>query len=1052
MRAKPAVILLLSLFAMASLLQGEESRRQVRINGRTLFVPEGFDVELAAGPPLVERPICVSFDPEGHLYVAESSGSNAPVQQQLKERPHRILRLEDTDGDGVFDRRTVFADRMMFPEGVLWYRGSVYVAAPPSIWKLTDTDGDGVADVRQEWFLGKTLTHCANDLHGPYLGPEGWLYWCKGAFAKQTYPRFDGPPFVTSAAHVFRCPPDAPIEPNTNAIDPRYVEPVMTGGMDNPVEVVFTPEGEPIFSTTFLVHPAGGLRDGLIHAVYGGMFGKAHRVLDGHPRTGDLLPPLLHMGPAAACGLERYRSGVFGPDFRDNLFVCSFNLHQVFRVTLAEEGAGYTAKAKPFFGSPEIDFHPTDVAEDAEGSLLVVDTGGWYKLCCPSSQLWKPDVLGAIYRIRKRGAKGPNDPRGQRVAWNKLSSDELARLLGDPRPAVAERAIEEAARRGDTSTVEALGQALRRAPAWRARVRAIWALARIGSDSALRQVQSALSDKNHRVRRAALHVASVLRMKAARDSLVELLNDEDPFVRRRAAEALGRLRDPSAVPHLLRGAARTKGDRWLEHAIIYALIEIDAPEPTRAGLEADDPRTQSAALVALDQMRHGDLRPAEVLRFLEATDQHLRRTALWVLKGHPDWAPDSAAYLAKRLALVSSRPEIRSEVRELLIAFSTAPTTQRLLAHTLNATRDPEIERFVLETMRDARVGPLPQAWVPALQRLLSPENPNNGVARNLAVDVLYAHRPRSVQAAVFAETLLSIAKDRGVPEVTRLKALACLPPNQYGLSDELFRFVLNQLDPTKPVAVRSLAAEALARAGLKKAQLLAVTERIPNLGPLDLEALLPVYRVVSDGEVVQRLREALLHAPARTGLNLNLIQEQKGRYSAAVQEILTEVANRVQEEIAERRQKIVELLKSLPPGDIRRGQAVFNSEKAACSSCHAIGYLGGRVGPDLTRIGRVRSKLELLEAIVDPSASIIRSYEPVLVMTSDGRVINGLVTERTPDELVLVTGPNQYERVPVDQVEAMKQSTVSVMPAGLDQQLTRQELADLLEFLSNCR
>jgi len=132
-----------------------------------ITVPEGFEIELAAGPPLVERPMIVDMDDQGRLYVAESSGSNDPVQQQLAERPHSILRLEDTDGDGRYDTRTVFADKMMLPEGVLWHDGSVYVAAPPSIWKLTDTDGAGVADERVEWFDAKTLTSCAKDRHGP---------------------------------------------------------------------------------------------------------------------------------------------------------------------------------------------------------------------------------------------------------------------------------------------------------------------------------------------------------------------------------------------------------------------------------------------------------------------------------------------------------------------------------------------------------------------------------------------------------------------------------------------------------------------------------------------------------------------------------------------------------------------------------------------------------------------------------------------------------------------------------------------------------------------
>ena len=153
----------------------------------SLTVPAGFEIRLVAGPPMVNRPIAADFDEQGRLYVTDSSGSNDKVEKQLEEKPHRIVRLEDRDGDGVYDTSHVFADRMMLPEGAMWFDGSLYVAAPPSIWKLTDTDDDGVADRREEWFAGKTLTFCANDLHGPYLGPDGWIYWTKGAFASQTY-------------------------------------------------------------------------------------------------------------------------------------------------------------------------------------------------------------------------------------------------------------------------------------------------------------------------------------------------------------------------------------------------------------------------------------------------------------------------------------------------------------------------------------------------------------------------------------------------------------------------------------------------------------------------------------------------------------------------------------------------------------------------------------------------------------------------------------------------------------------------------------------------
>src|SRR5439155_10512716 len=117
-----------------------------------LKVRYGFDVARVAGPPLVDRPIVAHFDELGRLYVADSSGSNDKVEIQLQQKPHRIVRLEDTDGDGRFDKSVVFADKMMFPEGTMWFDGSLYVAAPPSIWKLTDTNGDGIADQREEWF------------------------------------------------------------------------------------------------------------------------------------------------------------------------------------------------------------------------------------------------------------------------------------------------------------------------------------------------------------------------------------------------------------------------------------------------------------------------------------------------------------------------------------------------------------------------------------------------------------------------------------------------------------------------------------------------------------------------------------------------------------------------------------------------------------------------------------------------------------------------------------------------------------------------------------
>jgi putative heme-binding domain-containing protein len=154
----------------------------------------------------------------------------------------------------------------------------------------------------------------------------------------------------------------------------------------------------------------------------------------------------------------------------------------------------------------------------------------------------------------------------------------------------------------------------------------------------------------------------------------------------------------------------------------------------------------------------------------------------------------------------------------------------------------------------------------------------------------------------------------------------------------------------------------------------------------------------------------------------------------------------------ADRRGHLEALLGQLGGGDVRRGQAIFNGPKAACVTCHAIGYVGGKLGPDLSKIGQVRADRDLLESIVYPSASFVRSYEPVSVATRDGRVFSGLLKKDGPDEIIIAVAADRDERVARDQVEEVAPGTVSVMPAGLDRQLTPGELADLIAFLKACR
>jgi len=520
---------------------------KVAIGPHNFTIPEGYVLKQVAAPPLVQRPIHMSFDEAGALYVTDSSGNSDKAPVQLKDPKHRVLRLVDRDGDGVFDESTVFAEGLPFPEGILVHDGAVYVGAPPHIWKLRDTDGDHVADERTSWFDGGSIEGCGNDLHGPYLGPDGFFYWCKGAFAPQVHELSNGKVLKSSAAHIYRARPDG-----------SQLEVVITGGMNNPVGLAFSESGERFLSGTFFDPSRPGRRDGILHAVYGGVYGKKHeRVLAQHPRTGDLLPILTQMGPAAPSGIVMPRSDALG--LKGDLLCANFNLRRVSRHRLSRNGSSYEMETRSFIESDRSEFHPTDVIEDADGSLLVADTGGWYMICCPRSKASKPEVLGAIYRIEERGASVARDPRGLKLNWRK---PEVA-WLSDARPAVVKRAIEALAQESRIGELRGAG----------ARVPAVWTLHRIPGESARAAVRTFLRDADPDARAAAIHSVALWRDSAAVDRLVERLTAAEPMERRLAAMALGRIGDRRAVKPLL-AAGTEPMDAFLRHAILYALFEI----------------------------------------------------------------------------------------------------------------------------------------------------------------------------------------------------------------------------------------------------------------------------------------------------------------------------------------------------------------------------------------------------------------------------------------------------------------------------------------------
>jgi len=1024
-------------------------------------VPAGMTVELAAGPPLVSHPIMACFDDRGRLFVAESAGLNLSAGDLEKELPNSIRMLEDTDGDGRFDHSTVFADRMTFPMGGTWHDGALYVASPPSIWRLEDTNGDGVADRRETLVNHFGYTGNAASIHGCFTGPDGRLYWCDGYHGHEFR---DAQGRVTSkrkGSYIFSCRPDG-----------SDVRIHCGGGMDNPVEVDFTDEGEMLGTVNiFYTRPR---EDCLVHWLYGGAYPHREQVLDELQTTGELLGPAHRFGHVAVSGMMRYRSGALNSQWRNNVFVTFFNSGKVVRLELERKGSTFQATQREFLSSTSQDVHPTDVLEDADGSLLVVDTGGWFYRGCPTSQIAKPDVLGAIYRVRRQGALAVDDPRGRRIGFGKLSSGQLVSLLDDGRFQVRQRAIQHCANRGG-AIVPSLEQALQSGNT-RTRLNVVWALVRIVSNAisnktakttavapgaedqeraehARAVIRQALADSEVSVRHAACHGLAVNPDRRAVRQLLDVLQTDQPTVRRVAARALGRCGDPQAVPGLLQ-TLRLKVDRSLEHSVVWALIEIGAADALRKGLVADGADIRRGAMIALDQLNSQRL-PAETLsKLLDTQDGPLRSAALNVLcrrarSSDVQLVTPAVGVAEKQLAIYLDAEqdwdEIRESVTRLVTTFAGHQRVAAVVGRALNTDQSPaEVRRWLLDAIGQARGLPLDPSWIKPIEHELQSGDP---VAIEVALRAAAA-----IRTDQFNGQLQQLGSDTELPMLLRVSLLAAASGRSKQLNDPLFGLLLGMVGAPGRQEHSSRAAQMMGSMALTPDQLLALAPRLTAVGPLALRDLIRPFGRGNRLDIGVAFLDALEQARALNSLPINEVSDIFKRYPAELRPRANAVLARLKAEDDRRLERLDQLMPLLKQGNAQRGMAVFFAEKSKCAVCHRVGDKGARVGPDLTTIGRNRSRRDLLESIVFPSSSIVRQYEPYTVVTTQGRVHAGLIIRQTADTVFVQQQVGEPIAIPRNEIEQLVPSTVSLMPKGLEQALTEQQLADVIAWLKTLK
>jgi putative membrane-bound dehydrogenase-like protein len=1038
---------------------------EYELRGRKLRVPDGFRVRLVAEEPLVTYPICADFDERGRMYVCEASGSADWNKPQQPGSLHKVLRLVDIDANGTFDTKTVFAEFEMIPQGAMWLDGSLYVAGAPYIWKLTDTDDDGVADVREEWVKIDATTGCLNDLRGPYLGPDGYIYWSKGP-SKQTY-TVDGKDWTSDARHVMRRKPGA-----------KDAEYLMVGGMDNVIEVAFNPAGER-FVTCTLFNMLGEARDdGILHAVYGAVHPKDISPIFDFPWTGpDLMRPMTSWGAMSPAGLLCYESESFGKEYRGNLFSALFSGHKVLRHQLKPKGGTYECTNEDFLSCDNIEFHPTEVLEDADGSMIVIDTGGWYLRCCPSSTFYRPDVHGAIYRIEKVDAPKIKDPRGEGIRfWTYAPAELIGFFLDNPRreetrPVVLRSVINQLGKFAHHS-IKPLLEAMKSSKSADARRAFVWASARIPGNEALDAkaieglgledgedaraiARLGLDDKDATVRQAALNVVSLHRDSLATSRLKQFVLEGSPHEIRIAAEALGRIGDSQAVPTLLEALAKP-ADRFVEHALIYALIQIADTTVTPSGLDSENANVRRAVMIALDQMPGGKLDPQRVIAELSSPDARMQDTAWWIVSRHADeWGPMLAAQLRSKLADESATAEQRAALKTRLSQLARSPGLAKWFVEELTrAGVSASTRMLLLQAMGDAGGKEADPLWVETMLDLLRQSRETDLSLQLIATlgklpPMNSRDKAAKQLAARLHDELLASAHNATLPPDARMKALSAVRDKSLGaIDDELFAFLFDQLAPEQPLSLRSSAAEALARAKLSDAQLLRLAAGLKNVSYSELNVLLPLFEGRSDAEIGRKLVNSLLGSSAATSLTALRARVVLAKFPESVTAEAAPFFARLEQAQGEQLAKAKRVLDMIGKADPQHGMQVFLSQKASCSACHKAAHVGGITGPHLKGVGTRRTERDIIESILFPSASLVQSYESWTVVTDDGRALNGVLLEDKPDEILISGGADKTFRLPRKSIEEMVRSETSIMPTGIDKNLSDAELADLVAFL----
>lgn len=980
----------------------------------TMKVPDGFKVTLFAAEPDVVQPIAFTFDDRGRMWVAECL--SYPKWTKDGTGRDRIVILEDTDGDGVHDKRKVFADNLANLSGLEYGFGGVFICSLPTLKFIPDRDGDDVPDGPAETLLDGWDENCRHNVfNGLAWGPDGWLYGLNGILSRSSVGPPGAPPEKRKYLDcgVWRYHPTR-----------RNFEPVASG-TTNPWGLDWDDYGEMFITNCVIKH--------LFHVVPGGHYERMFGA-DPNPHVYGLMQSCadhIHWagghwtdsrgavgahsdagGGHAHSGCSVYLGDNFPAEYRNNVFMCNIHGNRLNRDRLERHGSGYVAKHEPDFLFANDPWHRGLVVKyGPDGGLYVAD---W----CDTGECHNYDVAdvtnGRIVRVTYGMPNTFANRQGYPIPTNKFFASPIVQWPFDLQKATdselislqchrndwfvrhARRILQERAHAkslGD-QTIEGLKLNMNGLSDIRSKLRFMWALHAVQGLTDV-DILRLMTNKHEQLRGWSVTLYGDQKRTNPNFTIADEINgmilyDSSPLVRRHLASFVIRSHnDPYRETNTF--ALQSQEDAYDENIPLLSWYAaetlISAPSGSSSydnvGLELlKDPEVESnrrfiTKRAMLDALKSG---PDSTSGFLEQlfdepiqSDGRGSQRAEEVLDGillatqglHEVKPPQNWPKYFASLSQSESR-HVREAAQRIAVLFGDQTVLRDLETTLVDIGAEPNRRRQALELLVGKRTTSLP----PTLVALL-----DDDALRTDSLRAVAAYDDKLAADAVIAR----FAKFTDAEKADALQTLASRPSYALALLDAVEAGTIDRRDVPSGVAQQI--------AGLKNKE---VAER--------LAVVWGAVRPTSEARKKQAERLKQVLAPS-----------------------------------------------AVAAADAKHGRELFTK---SCAACHKLFGEGGKIGPELT--GSQRANVDyVLENVLDPSAKVGRLYQVTVLELTDGRVVQGVVSEENDLSLTVQTA-NEQLTIAKSDIDARQQTSLSLMPDGLFDKLADDEIRDLMAYLAS--